>query len=150
MGRDLGCFGGNKRKAMLKLWDPYVKDVQLVCLTPLLWLHGIIPVGSIDLRHTFSIAIPPYLLWVRSRLDRIAGAALDAFRPVLAVSDAEFARLHYELTTLPARGTRLVTALAALFFFSAYGSFQAEFSNNPRLRAQRCSFNSGRSCFSPL
>ena len=41
-----------------------------------------------------------------------AAAALDAFRPMLAVSDAEFLRLRYELTTLPARTTRIVTAVA--------------------------------------
>ncbi len=64
--------------------------------------------------------VAPYLLWVRFYLDRVAAAALDVFRPVIAVSDAEFLRLRYELTTLPARTTRIVTVVAmAVFLLNA-------------------------------
>jgi hypothetical protein len=57
---------------------------------------------------------------VRFHLDHVAAAALDAFRPVLSVSDAEFLRVRYELTTLPARTTRIVTSVAiAVFLLNA-------------------------------
>jgi hypothetical protein len=52
------------------------------------------------------------VLWVRFYLDRVAARAMDAFRPALAVSDEEFTRLRYELTTLPAPLTRIVTIVA--------------------------------------
>jgi len=68
------------------------------------------------LRLVFSVVVAPYLLWVRFYLDRVAAAALDAFRPVLAVSDAEFLTLRYELTTLPRRTTRIVTSVAMATF----------------------------------
>jgi hypothetical protein len=41
---------------------------------------------------------------------------MDAFRPALAVNDAEFQRLRYELTTLPARITWIVTAVAVAVY----------------------------------
>ncbi len=89
---------------------------QFVYVTALLWFNGMVPVGSIDLRLVFVVVLTPYLLWVRLYLDRVAAAALDGFRPVLAVSDAEFLRLRYELTTLPARTTRIVTSVAVAVF----------------------------------
>jgi len=90
--------------------------LQFGYVTALLWFNGKLPVGSIDLRLAFVVVVAPYLLWVRFYLDRVAVAALDAFRPVLAVSDPEFLRLRYELTTLPARTTRVVTSVAIAAF----------------------------------
>jgi hypothetical protein len=90
--------------------------VQLGYVTALLWLNGKLPIGSIDLRLVFVVVVTPYLLWVRFYLDRLAAAALDIFRPMLAVSDADFLRLRYELTTLPARTTGIVTLMAAAAF----------------------------------
>jgi hypothetical protein len=86
--------------------------VQLAYVTGVLWLNGKLPVGSVDLPRTFMVIVAPYFLWLRSYLDRVGGAAMDAFRPALAVSDAEFLALRYQLTTLPARTTRIVTAVA--------------------------------------
>jgi hypothetical protein len=85
-------------------------------VTALLWFNGKLPGGSIDLRLVFMVVVAPYLLWVRFYLDRVAAAALDVFRPVLAVSDAELLRLRYELTTLPAQTTSIVTWLAIAVF----------------------------------
>jgi hypothetical protein len=94
--------------------------IQFGYVTALLWFNGKLPVGSMDLRLVFGVVVAPYLLWVRFHLDRVAAAALDAFRPVLAVSDAEFLRMRYELTTLPARTTRVVTSVAiAVFLLNA-------------------------------
>lgn len=89
---------------------------QFGYVTTLLWFNGKLAVGAIDLRPVFAVVVAPYLLWVRFYLDRVAAAALDAFRPVLAVSDAEFLRLRYELTTLPARTTRIVTSVGIAAF----------------------------------
>jgi len=111
--------------------------VQFGYVTVLLWLNGKRPVGSIDVRLDFPVVVAPYLLWMRFYLDRVAAAALDAFRPMLAASDAEFLRLRYELTTLPAWTTRIVTALAiAVFFLNAVllpGSIFWEFGRRSRL-----------------
>lgn len=65
-----------------------------------------------QLSQIFVVAIAPYVIWVRFYLDDVAGRAMDAFRPALAVSDEEFARLRYELTTLPVPLTRIATIAA--------------------------------------
>jgi hypothetical protein len=84
--------------------------------TALLWLTRRLPVGSIDFRRVFPVVVAPYLILMRLYLDRFAAAALDVFRPMLAVTDAEFLRLRYELTTLPARTTRIVTLVTVPAF----------------------------------
>ena len=81
-------------------------------VTVALWWNGVLPVGRFDLRHTFIVVIAPYLLWMRFYLDRVAGTAMDSFRPVLPVSDREFQCLRYELITLPPRTTWVVTVFA--------------------------------------
>jgi len=86
--------------------------VQLAYVTGVLWLNDKLPVGSVDPPRIFMVIVAPYFLWLRSYLDRVAGAAMDGFRPALAVSDAEFLALRYQLTTLPARTSRIVTAVA--------------------------------------
>jgi hypothetical protein len=55
-----------------------------------------------------------YYLALMHYLDRYAGQALIQFRPLLQVSDSQFARLHYELTTLPARSTLLASGIGLL------------------------------------
>jgi len=90
--------------------------VQLAWVTGLLWLGGKMPIGSIDLPRALLVVVTPYLLWFRFHLDRHATAALETFRPALDVGDAEFRRLRYELTTLPARTTLIVTAAAVVVF----------------------------------
>ncbi len=88
--------------------------VQVLSVNAVLWVNGRSPVGSITLFRFFFVFVAPYLLWVRSLLDRVAGRAFEAFRPALRIGDAEFARLRYELTTLPARDTRIVTGVAVV------------------------------------
>ncbi len=48
-----------------------------------------------------------YYLALMHYLDHTANAAMAQFRPLLALDDAAFARLRYELTTLPAAGALL-------------------------------------------
>jgi hypothetical protein len=90
--------------------------VQLAWITGMLWSTGRLPVGSIDIQHTFLVIVAPFLLWTRFHLDRVAGAAMDVFRPALVVGDAEFHRLRYQLVTLPARTTWIITAAVAVAF----------------------------------
>jgi hypothetical protein len=65
-----------------------------------------------------------YVVALMHYLDNMAERALERFRPALEVSEAEYARLRYELTTLPARPTLIASAVGAawivifLVFFS--------------------------------
>lgn len=77
----------------------------------MLWWNGRLGEGFEPSR-IFVVAIAPYMLWVRFYLDGVAARAMDAFRPALPVSDDEFSRLRYELTTLPAPLTRIATIAA--------------------------------------
>jgi hypothetical protein len=87
----------------------------------LIWSTGKLPVGEVDPRRLFFVPVIPYLLGVRLYLDHVACAALDQFRPALTVDEGEFHRLRYELTTLPARTSRAVTAVAVLLFLVNWG-----------------------------
>lgn len=58
----------------------------------------------------------PYHLSLMHYLDRVAANAMARIRPLLAVSDAEYADFLYRLTTLPNRGV-----LVAGFFGVVYG-----------------------------
>lgn len=56
----------------------------------------------------------PLSLWLINYLAEVAGTALDTLRPVLEVSDAEAARLRFELTVVPARPAIIVLVASAL------------------------------------
>lgn len=86
---------------------------QSAWVLAILWWNGRLDDGF-EISKIFVVAIAPYMLWVRFYLDRVAARAMDAFRPALAVSDAEFSRLRYELTTLPAPLTRIATIVAVV------------------------------------
>lgn len=77
----------------------------------MLWWNGRLGDGF-HISNIFVVAIAPYMLWVRFYLDIVAARAMDAFRPALPVSDDEFLRLRYELTTLPVPLTRAATIAA--------------------------------------
>lgn len=82
------------------------------------WLDGRQPIGA------FDPMPPPFLLWVvgilalHHYLDDYARQALARFRPLLQVDQAEYERLEYELTVVPARyaliGALFWTGLAIL------------------------------------
>jgi hypothetical protein len=94
---------------------------ETMYVTAVIWWNGRLPVGEVDLRRLFIVVVAPYLLAVRFYLDRVACAALDDFRPALTVDEREFRRLRYELTTLPARTTHVVSAVAVLAFAVNWG-----------------------------
>jgi hypothetical protein len=66
-------------------------------------IGGIEPAGTILYYYALSAFTPAYFLALIYHLDVFASAALARFRPVLTVDDAEYARLHREFTTMPAR-----------------------------------------------
>lgn len=98
------------------LWVAGLAFAEALYFSGLLWWNGKVPVGEVDLPRLFIAVVAPYLLWVRFHLDRVACAAIEDFRPALAVDDGEFQRLRYELTTLPARTARIVTTAAVIVF----------------------------------
>lgn len=55
-----------------------------------------------------------YLLAMLHFLDRTASEAMARFRPVLLISDQQYADLQYRLTTLPARPTLVATLVGML------------------------------------
>ncbi len=61
------------------------------------------------------ILLPFCLLAAIQYLDEAARIALAQFRPALVASEAEYERLHYRLTTLPALPVWLATLAGALF-----------------------------------
>jgi hypothetical protein len=95
-------------------WAVYL--VFVVALTGLAvvgsWVGDIAPVGTVDPIQAFWGFMMGLTLWLFHYLDGVARSALDAFRPALTATDADFARLRYELTVVPARPAAL------LFLFS--------------------------------
>jgi len=98
-------------------WVFYVLLVAVLILIsqPLRWLDGSLPVGTFDLARLAEVPFAIYFLALMHRLNSTARQSLQAFRPALAVSDSEFARLEYELTVLP-RTTGIVCLLAGILF----------------------------------
>jgi hypothetical protein len=94
--------------------------------TVLKWVDGTYPVGTISLYHLVFVGTPLYTLVVLHGLDQVAGRALEEFRPVLAADAATTARLRYELTTLPATPTLLVTLVAAAGVVLVWTQLNAE------------------------
>ncbi len=92
---------------------------QWLYVNAMLWYNGKLLFGSFDFLRSFSVILVPYTLgfWLYER--RIASNALHTFRSLLPVDDAGFARLEYELFTLPAPFTALLT----LSFFIASIAF---------------------------
>ncbi len=69
------------------------------------WNDGSYPPGVFYPFHLVLTVTIPYTLALIDYLDKCAEIALHKFQPALVVSDAEFTKLSYELTTLPARQT---------------------------------------------
>jgi hypothetical protein len=79
------------------------------------WSDGSYPMGTFFPLHILNASSALYNLFVLHYLDDRAGAALSNFRPVLTVDDAEYERLRYQLTTMPARPVLLWSFVGLLF-----------------------------------
>jgi hypothetical protein len=72
-----------------------------VLITLVLWIDGSVPFGSYG---SFQGIFPPfvfYFLALYHYLTRVGSRSLQEFRPLLEADEAEFARIEYELSTLP-------------------------------------------------
>lgn len=72
------------------------------------WLEGVDTPGTFSEIPALWGLYLTYYLAMMHYLDGVAGRALQNFRPALMCPDAEYARLCYELTTMPARSVWLV------------------------------------------
>ena len=85
------------------------------------WADGTYPVGTFFPNHVLIGGIDVYVLALMHYLKRVSGAALDDFRLALETSDSDFARLRYQLTTLPARATLVATGVGLCIGITALG-----------------------------
>jgi hypothetical protein len=79
------------------------------------WKPEIVPLSTLVLYSVLNGLTPPYLLGMMHYLDESAAGALARFRPVLAVDDAGYQRLAYQLTMLPPHPTRIAAGLGAVY-----------------------------------
>ncbi|MFQ5854515.1 MAG: hypothetical protein ACE5LU_02565 [Anaerolineae bacterium] len=108
-------FTGWVNRLPVPSWLPYLGLwlVSFLLLNGLKWLDRSQALGTIGIRHGARVLHPIYFLAMMHYLNVAAGAALRTFRPVLTVSEAEYKRLHYRLTTLPAQGALLASGIGA-------------------------------------
>jgi hypothetical protein len=80
-----------------------------------LWVEGVYPVGTLVPGHVFIAGLIPFLLALSHFFDNRADSALKTLRTAMKASEEEYSRLGYELTTLPARPTLLVSLMGVTF-----------------------------------
>lgn len=104
------------RKAPVSAWLIYGSLWALLFLwfSGLAWLAGADSEGHFLLIAADGSLFIVYYIALMQHLDTTAGRALLEFRPLLSVEEDEFARLHYELTTLPAWRALLAGSLGVL------------------------------------
>lgn len=76
-----------------------------------LWGEGAYPAGTFLANHTAIAGLIPFLLALCRFLDTRAGVAFVTLRPAMRASEEEYQRLRYQLTTLPALPTLLVSLI---------------------------------------
>ena len=77
-----------------------------------LWGEGAYPAGAFLPNHTAIAALIPLLLALSRFLDNRAGTALATLHPAMDAGEEEYRRLRYQLTTLSALPTFLVSLFA--------------------------------------
>lgn len=92
-------------------WPYYlgIGSVLVLLQIGVLWIEGAYSAGGFLANHAFIAGLIPFLLALSLFLDNRAAAAFAALQPVLNVSEEKRQRLQYQLTTLPARPTLLVS-----------------------------------------
>jgi hypothetical protein len=94
---------------------PALLIVLILIVNGIAWLVGVQPIGTLDVYRSSLPVYPIAVLALIHYLNQVARRALAVFRPALGASDSEETRVQYELTTLPARGTRVVLLLSLVF-----------------------------------
>jgi len=77
------------------------------------WIDGTLAWGRFDLVRILEVPEVIYLIPFLHYLNRAAARSLAHFRLLLDVNEAEYARMEYELTTLPRRQGWLALAIGA-------------------------------------
>ena len=85
-----------------------------MAVTVVNWFLGILPVGSLELDSFVYGVYPIYFVALMHYLDLYAKYALERFRPALEMGDAEYRRIEYALTIVPAKGAWIATMLAVV------------------------------------
>lgn len=93
---------------------------MLLLLASPLWASGVLDLGGLLFYSFLNGLTFPYLLGLVHYLDRSAAAAMSRFRPVMAVDEAEYHKLLYQLTTLPARPTLLASGIGVAYTFAVF------------------------------
>jgi len=113
-------------------WAFYLVVAMGVVLaeTAIQWSYGAYPVGTFNPLHAWTVGNFAYLLFLMHYLDKSAASAITSFSPLLtpatsgtqstAQDQALFARLSYQLTTLPPRPTLIATITGAAFAVAMY------------------------------
>ena len=100
-------------------WVTYLAIGLVLLFTQALvvWGEGALPIGSISIAQVYLAAATAFMLALIPFLDSRASMALETMRPILDVNRNAYARLFYELTTLPSRPTLLASLIALIFVF---------------------------------
>jgi len=75
--------------------------MYILVISITLWIDGSVPFGKVGSIPSISPPVVFAFLALYHYLTRVGSKSLLAFRPLLDVSDAEFARINYELVTVP-------------------------------------------------
>jgi hypothetical protein len=94
------------------------------------WIEGAYPAGTLNALHVWTLGNFAYVIALMHYLDKSATSAMASFRPMLAPAasgthptpqdEGTFARLSYQLTTLPPRPTLIATLAGAAFAIVTY------------------------------
>jgi len=97
-----------------------IGSVLVLLQIVVLWREGTYSVEGFLANHAFIAGLIPFLLALSQFLDNRAVTAFAALRPVLSISEEKCQRLEYQLTTLPARSTLLVSlfGVASIVFLN--------------------------------
>jgi hypothetical protein len=105
------------RRLSIPPWLFYlVLSLALVLLhASIKWIDGSFPVGEFSLRILLADITIPYTIAALHYLDDSALDALGEFHPVMDIDEADFSKLRYRFTTLPARPTLVATGIGTLY-----------------------------------
>ncbi len=91
--------------------------VLFLTVTVIKWWDGAYAPGTFFPGHACMTALTIYSLAVMHYLDRLAAASLRDIRPALTISEAEYATLAYQLTTMPRRLAWLASGFGVILFW---------------------------------
>ena len=89
----------------MPVWVSYLVllAVTVLLLSAANWIGGLDPPGTVNRDFAAFTVLGLYMLGLMHYLNHIAASTIETFRPALELSQAEYERLRYTLTTLPAR-----------------------------------------------